>query len=98
MDVQVGEKLTVEVLEGRRGKYEMTIASIFPDYTDPGAYLNRRELHRMLGEGERLSGAFLLADPARMNDMYASVKQTPAVAGVLDKNAAMKNFKSDNCR
>lgn len=94
LDVQTGENVTVEVLEGRRGKFEMTIASIFPDYTDPGAYLNRRELHRLLAEGERLSGAFLLADPAFINDMYATVKQTPAVAGVLDKNAAMDNFKT----
>ncbi len=94
LEIQVGEKLTVDVLEGRRGTYEMRVAAIFPDYTDPGAYLNRRELHRLLGEGERLSGAFLLADPARMDEMYASVKQTPAIAGVLDKNAAMKNFES----
>ena len=72
----------------------MTVASVFPDYTDPGAYLNRGELHRLLGEGERVSGAFLLADPAQMDDLYAEIKQTPAVAGVLDKNAAMKNFKS----
>ena len=72
----------------------MTVAAIFPDYTDPGAYMNRQELHQLLGEDERLSGAFLLADPAKMEYMYAKVKQTPAVAGVLDKNAAMKNFES----
>jgi putative ABC transport system permease protein len=94
LQIQTGEKLTVEVLEGRRGTYEMTVASIFPDFTDPGAYLNRQQLHRLLAEGERVSGAFLLVDPSRINDMYASVKQTPAVAGVLDKNAAMENFKT----
>ncbi len=94
LEIQVGEGLTVEVLEGRRGIYDMEVAAVFPDYTDPGAYLNRHELHRMLAEGEQLSGAFLLADPARMNDMYASVKQTPVVAGVLDKHAAMDNFKT----
>ncbi len=94
LEIQVGEGLTVEVLEGRRGTYDMDVAAVFPDYTDPGAYLNRQELHRLLAEGEQLSGAFLQADPARMNDMYASVKQTPAIAGVLDKNAAMVNFKT----
>ncbi len=95
LGIRTGEKLNLEVLEGKRGKYEMTVASVFPDYTDPGAYLNRHDLHRLLGEGEQVSGAFLLADPARMNDMYTSVKQTPAVAGVLDKNAAMDNFKTE---
>ena len=43
-------------------------------------------------EGERFSGAFLAVDPRRLDDMYATVKQTPAIAGVLDKNAAKKNF------
>lgn len=95
LEVNSGEYLVVEVLEGKRGTYRMKVGSIFSDYTDPGAYLNRQELHRLLGESERLSGAFLLADPAQMDEMYASVKLTPSVAGVLDKNAAMKNFKSE---
>ncbi len=94
LDIGPGQKLTVEVLEGRRGVYDVTINAVFPDYTNPGAYMNRQQLHRLLAEGERLSGAFLLADPALLNDMYSRVKQTPAIAGVLDKNAAMKNFKS----
>ncbi len=93
LEIETGQTLTVNVLEGKRGTYQINVAAIFPDYTDPGAYINRQELHRMLGEGERLSGAFLLADPARMDEMYASVKQTPAVAGVLDKNAALADFK-----
>ncbi|MEL7499876.1 MAG: FtsX-like permease family protein [Planctomycetota bacterium] len=95
LEISTGEDLMVEVLEGNRGTYQMKVESIFSDFTDPGAYLNRQELHRLLGESERSSGAFLLADPARMDEMYAKVKQTPAVAGVLDKNAAMKNFKAE---
>ena len=94
LGIQTGEKLTVELLEGRREKIDMTVVSVFPDFTDPGAYMNRLELHRLLAEGECLSGAFLLADPLGMNDLYASIKQTPAVAGVLDKNAAIRNFRT----
>lgn len=94
LEVEKNEIVTIDVLEGKRGSYEIKIATIFPDYSDPGAYINRQELHRLLGESERLSGAFLLADPARINEMFASVKQTPAVAGVLDKNAALADFKT----
>jgi putative ABC transport system permease protein len=94
LEVRTGEELAVELLEGRRQKLDMTVVAVFPDYTDPGAYMNRMELHRLLAEGERASGAFLSADPARMKEMYSSVKQTPAVAGVIDKHAAMNNFKA----
>jgi putative ABC transport system permease protein len=94
LDVRPGETVTVEVLEGRRGRYQMTVSSVFPDYTSPGAYMNRQQLHRLLREGEQISGAFLAADPARMEELYRQVKQTPSIAGVLDKHAAIRNFRS----
>lgn len=93
LQVETGDDLTVELLEGRRGTYVLPVAAVFPDYADPGAFLNRHQLHKMLCEGEQHSGVFLLVDPASINEMYAEVKQTPAIAGVLDKNAAMKNFR-----
>jgi putative ABC transport system permease protein len=43
-------------------------------------------------ESERLSGAFLAVDTERLKDLYAEIKETPVVAGVLDKRAALKNF------
>lgn len=92
LDVAPGDELVVEVLEGRRQTLTAQVASTFPDYTSPGAYLNRRELHRLMKEGERLSGAFLAVDPHYLDKLYAEVKHTPAIAGVLDKNAAHKNF------
>lgn len=70
----------------------MRVAAIFPDYTDPSAYLNLSELHRLLAEGERYSGAFLLADPNQMSQLYAKLKETPALAGVTVKQAAIQNF------
>jgi putative ABC transport system permease protein len=32
-------------------------------------------------------------DPALKQDTFGAIKQTPAIAGVLDKTAAMKNFR-----
>ncbi|MCA9214353.1 MAG: FtsX-like permease family protein [Planctomycetales bacterium] len=92
LDVGPGDELIVEVLEGKRQTLTANVARTFPDYTNPGAYLNRHELHRLMEEGERLSGAFLSVDPQCLDDLYAEVKQTPIIAGVLDKNAAHKNF------
>ncbi|MGI9516144.1 MAG: ABC transporter permease [Pirellulaceae bacterium] len=93
LDVSIGDELTVELLEGSQDRYRLPVAAVFPDYTNPGVYLNRQELHRLLQEGERLSGAFLSVDSARINDLYTQVKQIPAVAGVLDNNAAMNNYR-----
>ena len=92
MELEVGDEVTVELMEGRRTTHTMPVTSVFPDFTDPGVYVNRIELHRMLGEGERHSGVFLLADPRRIGDLYSALKQTPVAAGVTVKAAAIQNF------
>ncbi len=92
LDLKIGDELSVELMEGRRGHYATRVKAIFPDYTDPGAYLNLRELHKLLAEGERYSGAFVAADQERIPDLYAALKETPAVAGVTVKKAAIQNF------
>ncbi|MDC0934739.1 ABC transporter permease [Pirellulales bacterium] len=92
LDVGTGDELIVEMLDGTLDKHTMQVAGIFPDYTSPGAYINRRMLHRTLAEGERLSGAFLAVDMVQMDDLYERIKEMPTIAGVLDRHAAAKNF------
>lgn len=92
LEVGVGQELEVEFLEGRKIRRSVPIVAVFPDYTDPGAYMNRDDLHRLLREGECLSGAFLAVDPAQLGDLYAQLKKTPALAGVTVKLAALQSF------
>jgi putative ABC transport system permease protein len=93
LDVKLGDELSVEVLETDREPQKLLIASIFPNYTDPAAYLNRYDLHRFMKESERLSGVFLTVDSNELNRLYSAVKKTPSIAGVLDNNAARNNFR-----
>jgi putative ABC transport system permease protein len=92
LDVRLGDELIVEVLENGRSPVSLPVTAMFANYTDPAAYLNRLDLHRLMGESERLSGVFLSVDALEMNNLYAAVKKTPSVAGVLDNNAARRNF------
>ena len=93
LGVGVGDQLTVELMEGRRGTYAMQITAIFPDYAEPAAYTNLDELHHMLGESPRYSGAFVRADEQRLPDLYASLKETPALAGIIVKKAVIQNYR-----
>jgi len=91
--VKSGDPVTIEILEGDQASREVRVGRIFPNFTDPGAYLNRQELHRLLREGEQVSGVYLSVRPGGMPDLYREIKQTPAVAGVLDTAAAKNNFR-----
>jgi putative ABC transport system permease protein len=93
LDVKLNDMVTIEILEDDRKSTTMHVSSIFSNYTDPVAFLSLQDLHRLMREGESLSGVFLSADPQQMNSLYGEVKETPAVAGVLDNHAARKNFK-----
>ncbi len=93
MNVKLGGKLIVEILDRDRKKLKLPVSQIFPNFTDPSAYLNRYDLHEILHEGEQLSGAFMSVSPDSMDKLYGEVKQTPSIAGVLDKHAALASFK-----
>ena len=56
------------------------------------AYLSDTALHRALGEGDTLSGAYLRVDPARLDDLHRKLKQIPTVAGEMIKRAAIESF------
>jgi len=92
LEISPGEIVTVEILEGERVSREIPVAKVFPNFTSPSAYLNRGELHHLLRESEKLSGVFLSVAAGQIEPMYREVKQTPSVAGVMDKRAAMNNF------
>ena len=93
LDVRVGDPLHVEILEGEKRHSVVPVARIFPDFASPGAYMNRYELHQLLQESEQVSGAFLSVAPDSFAAFYGKVKETPAVAGVLDKRSAELNFR-----
>jgi putative ABC transport system permease protein len=49
-------------------------------------------LHRLLQEGPHVSGAFLQVDSQQTAALYRELKETPRVAGVSVKAAAMQSF------
>ena len=93
LHVRPGDRVEVDILEGDRQTVLLPVARVFPNYTGPAAYMERSALHDLLEEGERISGAFVALDNLQKGETYAAIKQTPAIAGVLDKTAAMKNFR-----
>lgn len=93
LQVKAGDEIVVDVLETNQPPRTINVASIYSNYSDPAAYLNRTDLHAMMAESERVSGVFLSVDARELDTLYAKVKQTPAVASVLDIKAARGNFR-----
>ena len=93
LGVQPGDLITVEVLEGSRPVREMTVAGLVDDTLGLQAYLRLDAVHRLLREGETITGAAVTIDPAVVRQFYSDVKTMPAVAGVALRETTIQNFR-----
>ena len=92
LGVSVGDVMTVEVLEGNRPVREVVVAQLVDDLMGVNAYMDMDVLHRLLREGGSLSGVYLRVDETMEENLYADLKQTPKVAGVMLRRAALESF------
>ncbi len=90
--IDVGDELTVEILEGRRAVVHTSLTGVIEDYTGLSAYMDIRALRRVTREQDSISGAFVSVDPAHEDALYARLRNTPRIAGVTIKKAAMESF------
>lgn len=93
LNLNAGDDVVIELLDGSQQFRTARVESVFSDFTDPGAYMNRFDLHRLLDEGERISGAFLSVDSRQIPKLYSCLKETPTLAAVTVKSAAIRNFR-----
>ena len=93
LGVAAGDTVTVEVLEGARPVRELPVAALVDDLLGLSAYMRLPELHAMLRESSVVSGALLLVDPAREDELAARLKRLPAVAGAGFKATMLQRFR-----
>jgi putative ABC transport system permease protein len=92
LQVSPGEGVRLEVLEGRRPTREVKVASLVDELLGLSVYMEKGALHRLMREGESLSGAHLQIDSAYSSALYERLKSTPAVGGVSLTEEALRGF------
>ncbi|WP_429885609.1 ABC transporter permease [Geoalkalibacter halelectricus] len=82
LGVHPGETLRVEIMEGRRRTLDLTLAATVEEPVGVSAYMERRTLNRLLGEGPAMSGAWLLTDAHREAALFERLWEMPRIAGI----------------
>jgi putative ABC transport system permease protein len=93
LGVHAGDRLTLQALEGRRPVAQEPVVDLVDEYLGTNAYMEAETLHRLMHEGDTLSGAYLQATSREMPALYERLKNTPAVGGVSLKSAALGSFR-----
>lgn len=92
LGVRPGDRVTVEVLEGKRPVRQVPVAGFVDELIGLSVYMDVRDVHRLMGEGGAISGAWLRVDPRVAPALYTRLKRLPAVAGVGVRDAALQGF------
>ncbi len=93
LGVSRGDRITVEVLEGRRATVEIPVVELFETYIGSPAYMEIGALSRLLHERPGVTTVHLLVDPRERSALFQALKALPRISAVTLKDAAVQNFR-----
>jgi putative ABC transport system permease protein len=93
LDARVGDVVEVELLERDRRRVRIAVAAVIQGYLGLNAYMDLQAANGLLREGEMISGAHVLADPAKRPALFAQLKETPAASFVALQGRALERFR-----
>jgi len=92
LDVQSGDQVLVEILEGKRRKTSVNVTGVIEDFLGLSAYMSRDALWELSEEPGVVSGAYLAVDGQRLDALFREIKQIPAVTGVASPATMLASF------
>jgi putative ABC transport system permease protein len=98
LGVVAGDEVTMRVLEGRRAEHTVRVAGFSEDFAGIAAHMELESLNRLLGEGDRISGAYVTVAAKSWRDFLAAVKETPAASSIVIKEAMRRSFRETTAK
>ncbi|WP_417412211.1 ABC transporter permease [Hoeflea sp.] len=94
LDLATGDQVEVELNDGQGRKVMVPLIGVTNSYVGLNANMSHEALNRLSGQGGRISGARVLVDESRIDDLYAEIKQTPAIASVALQGISRQRFRA----
>ncbi|HEY0682240.1 MAG TPA: FtsX-like permease family protein [Steroidobacter sp.] len=92
LQVEIGDRVTVEILEGRREVLQIPVAGTFETYIGSPAYIEERALARLLRESQTVSAMHLRVDSLQLPALLAELKTLPRLSAVSLRAANIQMF------
>lgn len=92
LGVSRGDRITVEILEGRREVLQIPVAGIFETYIGSPAYIEERALARLLRESQTVSALHLRVDSLQLTALLAELKMLPGLSAISLRAANIQMF------
>jgi putative ABC transport system permease protein len=92
LDLAPGGTVEVEIREGNRGWYTLTVTMLVDDAFGMQGYMRLSPLHEFLGEQVSINSVQLKVDPQLYNEVHERLEELPQVARVTRKQAFIDRF------
>lgn len=93
LNLKIGDVVTVEVLQERRPIVQIPIVRLVEEYLGFQAYMHIDAVNRMMKEGPTVTSVHVMVDSRYADELYATLKDTPAVAGIAQQTATLTSFR-----
>ncbi|MCZ2096597.1 MAG: ABC transporter permease [Anaerolineae bacterium] len=90
--VGVGDRVWVEMLEGRQKQLHLPVVQLVQEYMGVSAYMDLDALNRALGDGDVISGVLITVDDPARPRVLRELDRRPRVAGADSRLAAIGAF------
>jgi putative ABC transport system permease protein len=92
LGIGVGDRLTIEVLEGQRRTYERSVAGFVDEVLGLAGHMDADQVAQLLGGEPRVSVGLLRVDPSQLTRLQRALRDRPEVLGVARREAMMREF------
>ncbi len=90
--IEAGDRVQVEILEGRRARFDIPVAAVFETVMGTPVYVNLEALNRTLREEDAVNQLQLVVDRRQEAALYARLQELATIGGVTLKRAATDMF------
>jgi putative ABC transport system permease protein len=94
LHVRVGDRVEIEVLEGRGQTAAAVVLEIAERYVTTQAIMELGALNRLLGEAPVVTGVHFAYDPAEAERIFAAIKSMPNVAAMAIRRHALESLRN----
>ncbi|WP_293677415.1 ABC transporter permease, partial [uncultured Phenylobacterium sp.] len=93
LGLDAGDDVRVEVIDGRGAAAVLPVTGLARDYSGFSAYMDRRRLNELMGEGDLASGAHLQVAADRRPEFYRAIERTPQIVGSSSRDETVASWR-----
>jgi putative ABC transport system permease protein len=96
--LRIGDRVRVEVLEGRQRTVEVPLAATVREMMGLNAYMERQALNRLLEESDQSSQFSLAIERGREPALIEATRAMPRIVGAFSKATMLRNMQEISAR